>query len=160
MPLKKYKKIHCLYVVVHCTFEDWMWNYCNIKAYLNTLMLGGIIAYHFRKIVINSLFFLTALIIQYLIILKILWIIFSNMHKLKRHIYNPVLCTILPHIFYLICGMDDYLIRKRIAIISKSNYSCNNNLDIKSIIIFCGNNFTTNQTIWTLPSNKLACFKN
>ncbi len=23
-------------------FEDWMWNYCNIKVYLKTLMLGGI----------------------------------------------------------------------------------------------------------------------
>ncbi len=32
--------------------------------------------------------------------------------------------------------MADYLIRKRIAIISKSNYLCNNNLDIKSITIF------------------------
>ncbi len=27
---------------VHCSFEDWMWNYCNIKVYLKTLMLGGI----------------------------------------------------------------------------------------------------------------------
>ncbi len=27
---------------VHCTFEDWMWNYSNIEVYLKTLMLGGI----------------------------------------------------------------------------------------------------------------------
>ncbi len=27
---------------VHCTFEDWMWNYSNIKVYFKTLMLGGI----------------------------------------------------------------------------------------------------------------------
>ncbi len=38
--IKEILKIYCLYVV--CTFEDWMWNYCNIKVYLKTLMLGGI----------------------------------------------------------------------------------------------------------------------
>ncbi len=35
---------------VHCTFEDWMWNYRNIKVYLKTLMLSvGLIAINFRK---------------------------------------------------------------------------------------------------------------
>ncbi len=33
-PLNKYLKIYCHYVV--CTFEDWMWNYCNIKVYVNS----------------------------------------------------------------------------------------------------------------------------
>ncbi len=31
-----------LFLIWGCTFEDWMWNYCNIKVYLKTLMLGGI----------------------------------------------------------------------------------------------------------------------
>ncbi len=34
---------------VHCTFEDWMWNYGNIKVYLKTLMLGGINRDSFSK---------------------------------------------------------------------------------------------------------------
>ncbi len=48
---------------VHCTFEDWMWNYSNIKVYLKTLMLGGIN----QKLRLISIFFnwLTALIISY-----------------------------------------------------------------------------------------------
>ncbi len=42
MPLKKYKKYTVFMLFVHCTFVDWMWNYCNIKVYLKTVMLGGI----------------------------------------------------------------------------------------------------------------------
>ncbi len=42
VPLKKYKKYTVFMLFVHCTFEDWMWNYCNIKVYVKTLMLGGI----------------------------------------------------------------------------------------------------------------------
>ncbi len=40
--IKEILKIYVFMLFVHCTFEDWKWNYCNIKVYLNTLMLGGI----------------------------------------------------------------------------------------------------------------------
>ncbi len=48
MPLKKYYKYT---VFVDWTFEDWMWNYCNIKVYLKTLMLGGINRFVLEKCV-------------------------------------------------------------------------------------------------------------
>ncbi len=39
--IKEIIKIYCM-LFLHCTFEDWTWNYCNIKVYLKTLMLDGI----------------------------------------------------------------------------------------------------------------------
>jgi len=40
--LKKNKIYTVFMLFVHCKFEGWMWNYCIIKAYLKTLILGGI----------------------------------------------------------------------------------------------------------------------
>ncbi len=48
LTLTKYKKYTVFILFVH-SFEDWMWNYCDIKVYLKTLMLGGIYHDSFQK---------------------------------------------------------------------------------------------------------------